>query len=131
MKSQIFLLSFAVILFSSLCLGYTDEERQADSRRVNEIIRTSLDDDSKIIAIQELLGIYARLAPSLTPEQRESVDKLINETSDEILVDGVPPQGGRKTKFAGRVAKHVAKKVSAGFFEELGSQLAYFFQWFG
>ncbi|XP_017074703.1 protein Turandot A-like [Drosophila eugracilis] len=127
MNSSLSLMCFALVLISPLCLGYSDEQRQADSLRVAEIIRTSQDDDAKINNTQELLDIYRRLYPSLTPEDRESIDKFVNEHTDAILVDGVPAQGGRKTKFVGKVLSPAIKGVATGFFEELGAGLARIF----
>ncbi|EDV48325.1 protein Turandot B2 [Drosophila erecta] len=124
MNSATSLMCFALLLISPLCMGYTAEDREADSRRVAEIIKNSQDDNSKINSIQELLDIYKRLYPSLTPEERESIDNFVNEHTDEVLVDGVPSQGGRKTKFAGKILSEATKGVATGFFEELGSKLA-------
>ncbi|XP_043655225.1 protein Turandot A [Drosophila teissieri] len=117
----------ALLLISPLCMGYTDEDREADSRKVAEIIRNSQDDDSKINSTQELLDIYRRLYPSLTLEERESIDKFVNEHTDAILIDGVPSQGGRKTKYVGKVLSPAAKGFALGFFEELGSKIAQLF----
>ncbi|XP_017074700.1 protein Turandot A-like [Drosophila eugracilis] len=127
MNSLLSLVCFALLLISPLCLGYSDEQRQADSLRVAEIIRTSQDVNAKINNTQELLDIYRRLYPSLTPEDRERIDKFVNEHTDAILVDGVPAQGGRKTKFVGKVLTPVVEGLATGFFEELGANLANLF----
>jgi len=110
-----------------LCFGYTEEEQEADRLKVAEIIRTSQDDDTKISRTQDLLDIYRRLNPTLSPEEREKIENLIKEHTDEILVDGVPSQGGRKTKYAGKVLSPVVKGIATGFFEELGASLAKLF----
>ncbi|XP_037719742.1 protein Turandot C-like [Drosophila subpulchrella] len=127
MNSSFSLMCFALLLISPLCFGYTDEEREADSLKLAEIIRTSQDDDTKISRTQDLLDIYRRLNPILSPEEREKIENLIKEHTDEILVDGVPSQGGRKTKYAGKVLSPVAKGLATGFFEELGASLAKLF----
>ncbi|XP_016996816.2 protein Turandot C-like [Drosophila takahashii] len=127
MNSPIALLFFALLLISPLCFGYTDEEREADRLRVAEIIRTSQDADAKIGNTQELLDIYKRLAPTLSAEDREQIESLIKEHTDEILFDGVPSQGGRKTKYVGKVLTPVARDLASGFFQELGASIARLF----
>ncbi|XP_016959983.1 protein Turandot C [Drosophila biarmipes] len=127
MNFSMSLMCFALLLISPLCFGYTDEEREADSLKVAEILRTSQDDDTKINRTQDLLDIFRRLTPILSPEERERIENLIKEHTDEILIDGVPSQGGRKTKYAGKVLSPVVKGVATGFFEELGATLA---KWF-
>ncbi|KAH8354344.1 hypothetical protein KR084_008547, partial [Drosophila pseudotakahashii] len=118
---------FALLLISPLCFGYTDEQREADRLKVAEIIRISQDADTKIGNTQELLDIYKRLAPTLSAEDREQIESLIKEHTDEILVDGVPIQGGRKTKYVGKVLTPVVKDVASGFFSELGASIARLF----
>ncbi|KAH8354346.1 hypothetical protein KR084_008545, partial [Drosophila pseudotakahashii] len=118
---------FALLLISPLCFGYTDEQREADRLKVAEIIRISQDADTKIGNTQELLDIYKRLAPTLSAEDREQIESLIKEHTDEILVDGVPSQGGRKTKYVGKVLTPVVKDVASGFFSELGASIARLF----
>ncbi|XP_017118650.1 protein Turandot A-like [Drosophila elegans] len=129
MNSSISLLCCALLLISPLCLAYSDEELEADGRRVAEIIRTSQDDDSKINNTQELLDIYRRLYPRVTLEDRDVIDRYIKEHTDEILIDGVPSQGGRKSKYVGKVLTPVAKDVASGFFQELGAKIARLFSW--
>ncbi|XP_052859213.1 protein Turandot C-like [Drosophila gunungcola] len=128
MKSSIFLMCLALLLISPSCLGYTDEEREADGRKIAEIIRTSQDDDSKINNTQELLDIYRRLLPGLTPEERANIDELIKEHTDEVIIDGVPSQGGA-SKYIGKILTPVMKDVASGFFLELGTQLGRLFSW--
>ncbi|KAI8045095.1 hypothetical protein M5D96_001273, partial [Drosophila gunungcola] len=118
----------ALLLISPSCLGYTDEEREADGRKIAEIIRTSQDDDSKINNTQELLDIYRRLLPGLTPEERANIDELIKEHTDEVIIDGVPSQGGA-SKYIGKILTPVMKDVASGFFLELGTQLGRLFSW--
>ncbi|XP_017048749.1 protein Turandot B1-like [Drosophila ficusphila] len=130
MSSSIFLVCAALLLVSPLCFGYSDQEREADRLKVLEIIRSSLDDETKISRTQELLDIYYRLAPSLSPAQREIFDNFISQHTDEILIEGVPSQGGRRSKYAKNALTGAAKGVATGFFEELGSKLAqYFSDW--
>ncbi|XP_017048761.2 protein Turandot A-like [Drosophila ficusphila] len=132
MKSSISLMCFALLLISPLCFGYSDEEREADRLKVAEIMTTSLDDETKINRTQELLDIYYRLAPSLPSEEREKIDVFVNANTDAILIDGVPSQGGRKSKIASKIATKAAKDAATGFFEELGSTLARKLnEWFG
>ncbi|EDW49601.1 protein Turandot C [Drosophila sechellia] len=127
MNASISLLCFALLLISPFCLGYSDEERESDSLRVAEILQTSKDDESKINRTQELLDIFRRLAPSLSPEDRERIERSIKEHTDEILIDGVPSQGGRKTKYVGKILSPVAQGLAIGFFEELGGSLSRLF----
>ncbi|XP_016996809.2 protein Turandot C-like [Drosophila takahashii] len=127
MNSSFSLMCFALLLVSPLCFGYTDDEREADRLRVAEIIRTSQDDDAKIGNTQKLLDIYKRLAPTLSDEDREQIESLIKEHTDEILVDGVPSQGGRKTKYVGKILTPVARDLATGFFSEFGASIARLF----
>nr|AAK40253.1 Turandot A [Drosophila melanogaster]AAK40254.1 Turandot A [Drosophila melanogaster]AAK64523.1 stress-inducible humoral factor Turandot A [Drosophila melanogaster] len=127
MNSSTALMCFALLLISPLCMGYSDEDREADSLRIAEIIKNAQDDDSKINSTQELLDIYRRLYPSLTPEERESIDKFVNEHTDAIIIDGVPIQGGRKARIVGKIVSPGVKGLATGFFEELGSKLAQLF----
>ncbi|XP_017074699.1 protein Turandot B1-like [Drosophila eugracilis] len=117
----------ALLLISPLCLGYTNEQRQADGRRVAEIMRNAKDNNAKINSIQELLDIYKRLSPSLSPEERQRIDQLVDKHTDEILVDGIPAQGGRKSKIAKKVLAPYGQALATGFFEELGAKIAKFF----
>ncbi|XP_033164468.1 protein Turandot A1 [Drosophila mauritiana] len=127
MNSSTALMCFALLLISPLCMGYSDEDREADSRRIAEIIQNAQDDDSKINSTQELLDIYRRLYPSLSLEDRENIDKFVNEHTDAIVIDGVPIQGGRKAKIIGKIVSPAAKGLAVGFFEELGSKIAQLF----
>ncbi|KAH8368722.1 hypothetical protein KR084_009222, partial [Drosophila pseudotakahashii] len=108
-------------------LGYTDEEFEADKLRVNELISSSQDDISKINNTQELIDIYKRPYSRLTLEDREAIDKIVNKHTDEILVDGVPSQGGRKTKYAKKILTPAAQALATGFFEEMGASIANIF----
>ncbi|XP_017074590.2 protein Turandot B2-like isoform X2 [Drosophila eugracilis] len=109
----------ALLLISPLCLGYTNEQREADSRRIIEIVENAKDDNAKINSIQELIDIYNRLSPSLSPEERQRISQLIDQNTDEIKVDGISAQGGRKSKFAGKVLSSAAESVAKGFFDSL------------
>ncbi|KAH8354343.1 hypothetical protein KR084_008546, partial [Drosophila pseudotakahashii] len=122
---------FALLLLGPLCSAYTAEQRRADVLRVNQIIQTSHDDNTKINRIQELLNIYRRMSPSLRPHERERMDRFINPHTEEILIDGVPSQGGVKSKYARKILSPVVKSVATGFFEQLGASLASLFEgWF-
>ncbi|XP_016996798.2 protein Turandot B1-like [Drosophila takahashii] len=125
------IMCFALLLISPLCSAYTAEQRRADGLRVNQIIQTSRDDNTKINGIQELLNIYRRMSPSLRPEERERIDRFIKPHTEEILIDGVPSQGGVKSKYARKILSPVVKSVATGFFEQLGASLASLFEgWF-
>lgn len=86
-------------------------------------MRTSLDDNTKIKRIQELLTIYNRMAPSLRPDERARMDRFISGYTGEIMVDGVPSQGGARRIFK-KILSPAAKSVATGFFTELGASLA-------
>ncbi|XP_033167207.1 protein Turandot B [Drosophila mauritiana] len=124
------LICFALLLIGTLCSAYSNQERQRDSRRVAEIMRTSLDDNTKINRIQELLTIYNRMAPSLRPDERARIDRFISRHTEGIMVDGVPSQGGARKIFK-KTLSPAAKSVATGFFTELGASLASLFtSWF-
>ncbi|XP_016996818.2 protein Turandot C-like [Drosophila takahashii] len=115
---------FALLLIGPLCSAYSDEELQADSLRLAEIIKTSPDDNTKIDRIPELLDIYRRMSPSLSPEERENLDRLIKPHTEELLIDGVPSQGGRRSKYrSGGILKPIVKIVAREFFTGLSQTI--------
>ncbi|XP_016959738.1 protein Turandot C-like [Drosophila biarmipes] len=131
MNFPISAICFALLLMGPMCLAYSEQERRADSLRVTQILQSSYDDNTKINRIQELLNIYRRMSPSLSPQDRDRLDRLIKPHTEEILVDGVPIQGGRKSKYAAKILTPVVKSVATGFFEELGASIASLFRrWF-
>ncbi|XP_043655370.1 protein Turandot B [Drosophila teissieri] len=127
MNFKMSMICFVLLLIGTLCSAYSLQERQADSLRVAEIIRTSQDENTKINRIQELLAIYNRMAPSLRPDERARIDKFIREHTQEILIDGVPTQGGSRLKIIKKTLTPVAKDVATGFFTELGASIASIF----
>ncbi|XP_017048750.1 protein Turandot A-like [Drosophila ficusphila] len=132
MNSSISLICFALLLVSPLCFGYSNQQREADRLKVEEIMRTSLDAETKISRTQDLLDIYYRLAPSLSPTERQKIDNFINQHADDVLIDGVPSQGGKKRRIPIDIIAKPAKDAATGFFEELGSQIAQALSsWFG
>jgi len=76
----------ALLLIGPMCSAYSDQERQADRLRVAQIMQSSYDDDTKINRIQELLNIYRRMSPSLSPEDRDRLDNLIKPHTEEHLI---------------------------------------------
>ncbi|KAH8292447.1 hypothetical protein KR054_010123, partial [Drosophila jambulina] len=115
--------SFTLLFLSPLCWAYSDADLEADKLRVRELIRTSDSVDAKISNTQELLEIYRRVSPRYTAEERESLERLIRAHTDQILIDGVPIQGGRKSKYVKKALSSVVKEVAVGFFNELGASL--------
>ncbi|XP_002096483.2 protein Turandot B [Drosophila yakuba] len=131
MNFNMSMICFALLLIVTLCSAYSVQQRQADSLRVAEIIRTSQDENTKINRIQELLTIYNRMAPSLRPAERARLDKFISEHTQEVLIDGVPTQGGSRMKIIRKALTPAAKDVATGFFTELGASIASIFtNWF-
>ncbi|XP_037719729.1 protein Turandot C-like [Drosophila subpulchrella] len=131
MNLAIYTMCLALLLMGPMCSAYSDQERQADRLRVAQIMQSSYDDNTKINSIQELLNIYRRMSPSLGPQDRDRLDNLIKPHTEELLIDGVPSQGGRKSKYAMKILSPVAKSVATGFFEQLGASIASLFErWF-
>ncbi|XP_017048751.1 protein Turandot C-like [Drosophila ficusphila] len=132
MNSSISLICFALLLVSPLCFGYSDQQREADRLKVEEIMRTSLDAETKISRTEDLLDIYYRLAPSLSPAERQKIDSFIMDHADVISIDEVPSQGGLKTKIGKKILYGAGEAAATGFFEELGGFVANLFKsWFG
>lgn len=63
------------------------------------------------------------MAPSLRPDERARMDRFISGYTGEIMVDGVPSQGGARRIFK-KILSPAAKSVATGFFTELGASLA-------
>ncbi|KAH8294004.1 hypothetical protein KR054_007269, partial [Drosophila jambulina] len=111
---------FILLFLSPLCLGYTSRQAQAEKQKVLQIMHSSPDVQSKIRNTQNLVALYNRVSPYMPRRQRQRLDSLVARHTDAILVDGVPSQGGRKSKYATGVLSTVAKETAVGFFNELG-----------
>ncbi|KAH8265462.1 hypothetical protein KR038_008423, partial [Drosophila bunnanda] len=112
-----------VLCISPLCWGYSDANLEADKLRVRDLMRTSNSDDAKIWNTQELLEIYRRVSPRYTAERRAGLERLIRDHTDQVLIEGVPIQGGRTSKYVTKTLSLVVKEVAVGFFNELGASL--------
>ncbi|KAH8242607.1 hypothetical protein KR032_000521, partial [Drosophila birchii] len=110
-----------ILLFlSPLCLGYTSRQAQTEKQRFLQIVRSSPDARTKIRNTPNLVALYNRVSPYMPPRQRQRLDGLVAKHTDAILVDGVPSQGGRKSKYAAEVLSSVARETAVEFCNELG-----------
>ncbi|KAH8340667.1 hypothetical protein KR059_003796, partial [Drosophila kikkawai] len=116
---------FFLLFLGPLCLGFTSRQVLAEKQRVIDIMHTSQDARSKIVNTPNLVALYNRVSPYMPPEQRLRLDRLVAAHTNPILVDGVPSQGGRMSKYAARVLSSVASETSVGFFNELGGTIYY------
>ncbi|KAH8343624.1 hypothetical protein KR059_000832, partial [Drosophila kikkawai] len=112
-----------ILFISSLCCAYSDADLEDDKLRIRELIRTSQNADAKISNTQELLEIYRRIAHRYSARDREGIERLIRENTDQILIDGVPIQGGRKSKYVKKALSSAVTDLATGFFNELGASL--------
>ncbi|KAH8367302.1 hypothetical protein KR200_005289, partial [Drosophila serrata] len=111
---------FIILFLSPLCMGYTLDEAQTEKQRVLQIMQSSPDVQAKIRNTPNLVALYNRVSPYMPARQRQMLDRLVATHTDAILVDGVPSQGGRKSKYAAKVLSTVARETAVGFFNELG-----------
>ncbi|KAH8241252.1 hypothetical protein KR032_005456, partial [Drosophila birchii] len=120
---KIFNRFIGILFLSPLCWAYSDADLERDKLRVRELIRNSQSEDAKISNTQELLEIYRRVSPRYTAEERARVERLIRVHTDQILIEGVPIQGGRKSKYVKKALGSVVTEMAVGFFNELGASL--------
>ncbi|KAH8242268.1 hypothetical protein KR038_005450, partial [Drosophila bunnanda] len=111
---------FSPTFLDPLCLSLTFHQAQSERQSVIRIMRSSSDAGSKIRNTPKLVALYNRVSPYVPASQRQRLDGLVAAHTDAILVDGVPSQGGRKSKYADGVLTSVAREMAVGFFNELG-----------